>query len=124
MEKDKIQILKQNNEIIKKLSTENQEMREQLVTYDKITNCDDWMDLRKVASILNYKNIGRNKIYALLRDAKWLMQDNTPYRRYIDNGCFRMVVKHNDNIDVNHTVVLVSPKGIDAIRRLIDETDD
>jgi len=45
--------------------------------------------------------IGRNKAFACLRNAGYLMKNNEPYQRYIDNGYF----------EVKETPV-VTPKGI------------
>ena len=35
-------------------------------------------------------NIGRNRLFTLLRNHKILMNDNQPYQRYIDAGYFKV----------------------------------
>ena len=44
--------------------------------------------------ILKDENVfvgGRNKLFQWLRDNKFLMKDNEPYQKYIDNGVFEYV---------------------------------
>ena len=45
------------------------------------------------AKALHDKNIhiGRNKLFRWLKDNKYLMQDNSPYQKYVDRGIFAVV---------------------------------
>ena len=36
-------------------------------------------------------HIGRNKLFRWLKDNKYLMQDNSPYQKYVDRGIFAVV---------------------------------
>lgn len=35
--------------------------------------------------------LGRNKLFEWLRDNKYIMKDNIPYQRYIDNNIFEII---------------------------------
>ena len=75
----------------------------------------------RVAKTLNM-GIGRNKLFELLRNRKILMNNNTPYQRYVDSGWFRCIetkfTRPNGDTCINVKTVVLQ-KGVDAIRRLI-----
>lgn len=57
-----------------------------------IASPDDGIDIGTFAKLINDKKIfkgGRNKLFAYLKDNGYLMNDNTPYQRFIDNGIFK-----------------------------------
>ena len=99
---------------------------EELKTWDKITDIGHWFDMKDVADHLNYKGYGRNKIFAFLRDIDILCSTNAnwnePKRQYIEMGCFKSfpVVKNN----IVTTKTLISTKGINYIRKKLDERID
>lgn len=66
---------------------------------NQVSNTDSLLDLGKVAKMLKEDgiDIGRNKLFEFLRKEKVLMSDNTPYQRFIDNGCFKVKVSTRDN---------------------------
>ena len=73
-----------------------------------------------------YKIWGRNQIYALLRDVKILMDNgcNEPYQPYIDRGYFKqiLVIKEDSYGKKRYMpTTLTSGKGLDFIRRTMDE---
>lgn len=89
--------------------------------YDDVVESKDAMSMDRVAKTLNM-GIGRNKLFELLRSKKILMNNNTPYQRYVDSGWFRCIetkfTKPNGDICINVKTVVLQ-KGVDAIRRLI-----
>ena len=89
--------------------------------YDDVVESKDAMSMDRVAKTLNM-GIGRNKLFELLRNRKILMNNNTPYQRYVDSGWFRCIetkfTKPNGDICINVKTVVLQ-KGVDAIRRLI-----
>ena len=89
--------------------------------YDDVVESKDAMSMDRVAKTLNI-GIGRNKLFELLRNRKILMNNNTPYQRYVDSGWFRCIetkfTKPNGDICINVKTVVLQ-KGVDAIRRLI-----
>lgn len=66
---------------------------------NQVSNTDSLLDMGKVAKMLKEDgmDIGRNKLFEFLRKEKVLMSDNTPYQRFIDNGCFKVKVSTRDN---------------------------
>lgn len=83
---------------------------------------ENWYTMAEAAKLIN-ANMGRTKLFHFLRDEGILMDDNEPYQRYIDNGCFKYVVKdvygRRGQVLFPQTVSLVSPKGIDFIKKLL-----
>lgn len=103
----------------------NQKMLPKAEFYDAVTgaNCRSVVEMKVVAGVLNYQSVGRNKLFGILREEGILMQDNIPYRRYIDAGWFRLVEsKYNDgNGDVcAYYKTVVYQKGIAGIKRILD----
>ena len=89
--------------------------------YDDVVESKDSLPMDKTAKTLNM-GIGRNKLFALLRDEKILMRNNTPYQQYVDSGWFRCVEskfsKPNGDICINVKTVVLQ-KGLDGIRKLL-----
>lgn len=89
--------------------------------YDDVVESKDAMSMDRVAKTLNM-GIGRNKLFELLRNRKILMNNNTPYQRYVDSGWFRCIetkfTKPNGDTCINVKTVVLQ-KGVDAIRRLV-----
>ena len=59
-----------------------------------IAETSDSIDVGTFSKLLKDENVfvgGRNKLFQWLRDNKFLMKDNEPYQRYIDNGVFEYV---------------------------------
>ena len=59
----------------------------------QVTNSSDCIDIGQFAKVLKDENIkiGRNKLFSWLRENKYLMNNNEPYQKYIDNGYFTVV---------------------------------
>ena len=80
--------------------------------------------MKEVAKILNYKNIGRNKLFEILRDEKILDNHNQPYQKYIDAGYFRGIeTKFEDKDGDTHINLktVVFQKGVDYIKKTLDK---
>ena len=92
--------------------------------YDAVTGSDTTIDMAVAAKVLNINGVGRNKMFELLRDNKVLQSNNTPYQKYVDNGCFRVVESKYNKPDGSAHVsfkTVVYQKGLDCIRRIIVE---
>lgn len=50
-------------------------------------NC---VDMKLAAKTLDFKKIGRNKLFEILRNKRILGADNIPYQQYINQGLFRI----------------------------------
>ena len=82
----------------------------------------------QVAKALNFKGVGRNTLFSILR--KWgqlsssLTEWNLPYQRYVDAGYYEIIWRIFCIADDKQqgAVTLIAPKGVEYIRqRLIKE---
>ena len=94
--------------------------------YDTVTGSDTTIDLGQAAKVLNYKGLGRNKLFQYLRDKDILMSGNTPYQKYVDAGYFRLIettwnTPNNDSMIYLKTVVY--QKGLDFLSKVIEKMD-
>ena len=94
--------------------------------YDKVTGSSDTCEMKEVAKILNFKNIGRNTLFEILREEKVLDRQNQPYQKYVDAGYFRIVESKwedkDGDIHINLKTV-VFQKGVDFIRKTVLKSD-
>ena len=129
-------ISKKEQDDLNKLSTEQKlvlvtqhlidikkEVQTKVDFYDTVTNSDNWMDMSEVAILLNYKKLGRNKIFDILKENKILRKNRQPYQEYVDRGYFKLIEQvytttYND-IRISYKTV-ISQKGLDYIKKVID----
>ena len=91
--------------------------------YDRVTESSDCIDIGQCAKILNVKNIGRNKLFEILRNKKILNERNQPYQKYVDCGYFRIIETSFNLPDGTQKINLktvVFQKGLDFIRKMIE----
>ena len=99
------------------------EMKPKAEFYDDVTGSTDTIDIGSVAKVLNIPNMGRNKLFAFLRENKILNRRNEPYQEYVDKGYFRQIEtswEHNGTTHINLKTV-VFQKGLDFIRQTISK---
>lgn len=93
--------------------------------YHDVTGSDSVIDMATVAKVLN-RGIGRNRLFAFLRDEGVLDGRNAPYQRFIDMGWFRQVEtkwqKPNGDWQIGIKTV-VFQKGVEGIARLLDKKE-
>lgn len=96
------------------------EMKPKADFYDTVANTESLFSMADVAKTLDM-GIGRNKLFAFLRDKGILDKDNHPYQKYVDAGYLRLIENHckaGDN-DVVYKCTYVKQKGIDYIRKIL-----
>ncbi len=90
--------------------------------FDAVTESEDTFDMATVCRVLNWKGVGRNKLFCILREEHVLMQNNQSYQQYIDSGWFRVIeskfIKPNGDICMN-TKTVVYQKGVDGILKVL-----
>ena len=59
--------------------------------YDTVADSTDVISMKEVAAVLNIPGMGRNKLFEFLRKEKILDYNNSPYRRAIESGYFRVI---------------------------------
>lgn len=103
-----------------KLRAENKVMLPKAQFYDTVANTESLFSMADVAKTLDM-GIGRNKLFAFLRDKGILDKYNHPYQKYVDAGYMRLIENHckaGDN-DVVYKCTYVKQKGIDYIRKIL-----
>lgn len=105
------------------LIIDNERMKPKEEFFDAVAGSKDAIEIGKVAKVLNYPGIGRNKLFEILRDKGISMKDNIPYQKYIDNGCFRTIEQKYNTPDGETRInikTLVYQKGVDYIRKILE----
>lgn len=91
--------------------------------YDTVTKSESMFDMNEVAKVLNFKNVGRNNLFKILRAKGILDAKNQPYQEYVAAGYFKLV--ENNKVINGKTRVfpqtVVFQKGLDYIRKIIKE---
>lgn len=91
--------------------------------YDTVTQSETHLDFEQVSKLLNYKNVGRNTLFKILRDNNILTMKNFPYQKYVELEYFKLVEGNyirNGEIEV-YLKTVVSQKGIEFIDKLLSD---
>lgn len=108
------------NKEISNLKLQLEEAKPMIEFAEIVANTSDNIDMNEMAKLcnkegitINGKEIGRNKLFAYLRDKKILMSNNLPYQKYIDQKWFTVVetTKKTAYGDKIFSKVLVTGKG-------------
>lgn len=105
--------------IIEAKTAQIEELKPKAAFFDAVADSKTAVSMNDVAKVLELPNIGRNKLFELLRNQKILDSDNKPYQKYIDMGYFRLIEQKyskNGETCINFKT-LVYQKGIEFIRR-------
>jgi anti-repressor protein len=93
--------------------------------YVAVTESDDWMEMAAAVKVLAAKGFGRNKVFELLRERSILRYNNEPYQQYVERGYFKTIeqvftIADSAEVMINRKT-MVSQKGLDFIRKIINE---
>lgn len=82
--------LKEEREKRKELEAVVEEQMPLVSFANKVSNTKDLINMGEMAKLLKDKHIeiGRNRLFAILREEGILMKSNVPYQQYIDRGYF------------------------------------
>lgn len=102
------------------------EEQKPLVSFaNTVANFSDSIDMNEMAKLCKKEeiNIGRNRLFSILREEKILMANNNPYQKFIDNGYFELVetTKTTSYGDKLFTKTMVKGKGQIKIVELLKE---
>lgn len=100
------------------------EQKPKVEFFDAVAESKTAIAMKAVANTLHFKNIGRNKLFAILREKKILMGNNMPYQKYVDCGYFRTVEQKFSTPDGEVKVsikTIVYQKGVDFIRKMLKD---
>lgn len=116
--------LKAEQAKVAKLTAENQRLEPKAAVHDALMLSDTALPMGSVAKALHRDfGIGRNRLFALLRDRGVFMHNNEPKQYYMDRGYFRVIERRfevNGEMRVG-TQTLVYQKGVSFIHRLLRE---
>ena len=106
-----------------KLEAKAREDAPKVEFFESVAESKDAVEMKAVSSTLNYVAVGRNKLFAILREQNVLQSNNIPYQKYIDAGYFRTIeTKKNCGTEVRIFIkTLVYQKGLDYIRKLLNK---
>ena len=95
--------------------------RPKIEFFDTVASSKTAIPMSQAAKVLD-AGVGRNRLFAFLREAHVLQANNEPYQEYIDRGWFRVVEQgytRNDGSRHINIKTLVYQRGLDGIRRLL-----
>lgn len=119
-EKEKVLLLDKNTELLAK----TEEMKPKAEFFDAVADSKDAVEISVVAKVIGIKGMGRNNLFAFLRDNNILRQNNQPYQTYVDRNWFRVIEQKYNKPDGSICInikTLVYQKGVDGIRKLLEE---
>ena len=91
--------------------------------YNDVTESKTATDIGTVSKLLNFKGVGRNTLFEILRNKSILQKNNIPFQKYVDHGYFRVIEsKWNDHTTGDVKVsfkTVVYQKGIEYISKLL-----
>ncbi|MBU2060471.1 MAG: phage antirepressor KilAC domain-containing protein, partial [Bacteroidetes bacterium] len=129
LEKQVLDLLKQNQELIAKLSEDNEkkdviieEQHPKVEVYEHLIsngNCENATDLfKKIKLLKKGKEVGRNMAYKFLRNIGILRNNNTPY---IEFARYFKVNTTYDKRGYSHNVPLFTVEGVAFFIKKINE---
>ena len=100
------------------------EMKPKADYYDAVAGSKSAIPMGIVAKEIDFEGIGRNHLFAFLREHDVLMSDNVPYQDQIDAGRFR-VIEQKYTAPSGETRIscttLVHPRGVQYIVKLLEK---
>lgn len=92
--------------------------------YNQCMDAKNGLTMLQVAKALNMPEIGRNKLFEILRNENVLMNGtnkNIPYQNYINQGYFTSIIEpmEDNGIIKDVTTAIVTPIGIGYIFKLL-----
>jgi len=109
----KLEKSQSEKEIIKKV-------QDKINIADKIGSSKDNIDIGNFAKAIGVKGIGRNKLFAWLREQEILRTNNVPYQRYMDYFSVQTVPGNNGH---TYYKTLLKPTAIKYILKRLNKND-
>lgn len=92
--------------------------------YDAVASSPETISFEEAAKILAISGMGRNKLFAFLRDNNILRSNNVPYQQYVDRKYFKLTekpyIKPNGETGISIKTEIYQ-KGLDYICRLLNK---
>lgn len=94
------------------------------IMWETAMGSDRLEEMSAVAKILNFRDMGRNRLFEYLRDRNVLRPNNEPYQKYVDAGYFKMIeqtVKVGGDYTIINNKTMVTQRGLEYIGKLLRE---
>lgn len=121
--KDPEFIIQSYQKALEKAKSEIIELKPKAEFFEIVAESESLIEMTKVAKTLNFKSMGRNKIFEFLRGQNILRYNNEPYQQYVNAGYFKVIEKafEIDNQTMVGSTTMVTQKGLNYImRKLMD----
>lgn len=112
------------NRIIENKDKLISEMKPKADYFDTVASSKSATTMEEAAKNLDYVNVGRNKLFEILRNEHILKSDNLPYQEYIDRGYFRVIQSKWTDKYLQPQIsykTLVYQKGMNYIDKKLNE---
>jgi phage antirepressor YoqD-like protein len=122
IERMTLQVIDYHKAKIAELEAQAEADRPKVDFFNQVADSGDALQMRDVAGVLNLPGWGRNTLFEFLREKEVLDSRNIPYRKFQDQGYFRLIEQRwTDKEGETHISLktLVYQRGIDFIRRLL-----
>lgn len=99
------------------------DMRPKAEMWETAMGSERLEEMAAVAKILNFKDVGRNRLFEYLRDRNVLRSNNEPYQKYVDS-CFFKVIEQTKKVDdwtFLNNKTMVTQRGLEYIKKLLTE---
>ena len=118
-EETKLLMVKELQDNVERQQKQIQELTPKAENWNAYMDTKGNITMANLAKSLNIKDIGRNKLFELLRDKKVLRSNNEPYQSYVDREYFEVVNGIKNGFKYTQTVV--TGKGMEWINKKIKE---
>lgn len=103
---------------------QSRRLAEKVAFYESVSDggAHGLLDMNQAAKVLRFRDVGRTRLFEILREQGMLRPNNEPYQKYVSSGLFSQVVSHwDDNEGQRHQCLktVVSRRGLEAIRKLL-----
>ena len=99
------------------------ELKPKAIMYEAVMASEDLHEMSAVAKILNFRDMGRNNLFAYLQDKKILRFNNEPYQPFVTAGYFEVKEESYDRgygMKI-YRKTMATQKGLEYIRKILLE---
>jgi anti-repressor protein len=116
-----VNLIKACLKLIEQSEMQIAEMKPKADFWDTAMGSDRLTEMSAAAKILNFRDMGRNKLFEYLRDGNILRENNEPYQKYVDAGYFKVIEQtvKTGNYTIINNKTMVTQKGLDYISKLL-----
>ena len=118
-EETKLSMVKELQDNVERQQKQIQELTPKAENWNAYMDTKGNITMANLAKSLNIKNMGRNKLFEMLRDHKVLRSNNEPYQTYVDRDYFEVINGVKNGFKYTQTVV--TGKGMEWINKKIKE---